>query len=171
MKLLENTARFRKTKRGVVTNLYSKLKSRNTVEFDLEYLHEFAKCKKFDRIFNEWVKSNYHKQFKPSVDRINNKKHYTKNNIQWLTWAENRYKQTMERRSRKGRVAKIMGNKIIEIFISQRVAVLKTGLSQGDISMVLNGKRNYCGGYKWAYVSESEIIGNIFENKDLLNCK
>ncbi len=150
-KLLENTARFRKTKRGVVTNLFQKLKGRNVVEFTLEYLHEFADCRKFDRLFNEWVKSGYDKQFKPSIDRISNKKGYLKNNIQWFTWAENRFKQTMERRSRKGAVLQLMGDKVIARFESQRIAVIKTGISQGNMSTVLNGKRNTCGGYKFKF--------------------
>lgn len=158
-KLLENTARFRKTKRGLVTNLFSKIKTRNTVDFDLSWLHEFSQCKKFDRIFNEWVKSKYNKQFKPSLDRINNKIGYTKTNVQWLTWAENRFKQSMERRHRSPMVAQKMGDKIIKIYKSQLDAVRKTGLSQGNLSMALTGKRKLCGGYSWEYV---------FDNPELL---
>ena len=150
-RLLENTRRWRKTKRGLVTNLYHKLKGRNKVDFDLYYLHGFSDCRKFNRLYQEWVKSNYNKQFKPSIDRISNKTHYTKRNIQWLTWAENRYKQTMERRSRKGKVAKMMGDKVVKVYPSQRQAVIETGLSQGNMSEALNGKRELCGGYKWKY--------------------
>lgn len=142
----------------MITNLYHKLKERNKVDFDLKYLHQLAKYKKFDRIFNEWVKSKYNKQFKPSIDRINNKKHYTKNNIQWLTWAENRYKQSMERRCRKKAVIQLIGDKIIKKFKSQREAVIKTGISQGNMSEVLNGKRQTANGYKF-----------IYENSELLN--
>lgn len=169
LKSLENTARYRKTKKGLVTNLYHKLKSRNLVDFDLDFLKDFSNCKKFNRLFNEWVKSGYNKQFIPSIDRISNKTHYTKENIQWLTWAENRHKQTIERRCRKGKVAKIMGNKVICIYNSQREAVLKNGLTQSNISSVLNGKRTYCGGYKWAYVSNNTEVGNIYEHPHLIN--
>ena len=152
-KLLENTARFRKTKRGVVTNIYHHLKVRNTVEFDLNYLHEFANSKKFDRLFIEWCKSNYDKQFKPTIDRISNKRGYMKNNIQWLSWSDNRFKQNMERRCRKGAVIQMMGDKVVNRFTSQREAVIKTNISQGNMSAVLNGKRSTCGGYKFIYLS------------------
>jgi hypothetical protein len=150
-KLLENTRRWRKTKRGVVTNIYSKMKERNDVDFDLEWLHEFAKLKKFDRLFLEWEKSGYNKQFKPTIDRILRSKGYTKKNIQWLSWAENRYKQTMERRSRKGPVLQMMGSLIIAKYGSQRLAVKATGISQSNISECLNGKRKTAGGYSWIY--------------------
>ena len=151
LRLLKNTRNWRKTKRGLITNLYHKMKSRHPIELSLEDLHSFSECPKFERLYFEWVKSGYDKQFKPSIDRINNKIGYTYKNIHWLTWSENRYKQTMERRSRKGKVYQIMGNKVVNIYKSQREAVLATGLSQGNMSMVLNGKKKLCGGYKWSY--------------------
>ena len=159
-RLLENTARWRKTKRGLLTNLYHKMRERHTVWFDRISLYEFADCKKFNRLFKEWENAGYDKQLKPSIDRISNKKEYTIDNIQWLTWAENRYKQTMERRSRKGKVAQILGDKTVKVFASQREAVRETGLSQSQMSKVLNNKGITCGGYKWKY---------IFDNPELIN--
>lgn len=157
-KLLENTRRWRKTKRGLITNLYHKLKQRDIVEFDMEWLHDFAKCKKFNRIFKEWEKSGYRKELKPSLDRIFYKKGYTKTNIHWLTWSENRYKQSMERRCRKGPVYQMQGNKLIKKHRSQRQAVIDTNIAQGGISSCLNGRRITAGGYNWTY-----------ENPELLN--
>lgn len=146
-KSMNSTQRFRKTKRGLVTNLYSKMKARKSVSISLKQLHQFADCKKFTRLFNEWVKSGYCKQLKPSIDRISNKKDYDIDNIQWLTWSENRYKQSMERRCRKGPVVQLIGTKVVATYSSQREAVMKTGLSQGNISAVMNGTRKTTGGY------------------------
>jgi hypothetical protein len=134
------------------------MKGRNVVDFDLEWLHDFAKCSKFDRLYDEWVKSGYIKEFKPSIDRISNKKGYWFDNVQWLTWSENRYKQTMERRCRKGAVLQMQGVKIIQKFKSQRQAVIDTGISQSNMSSCLNGKRQTAGGYNW-----------IYENPELLS--
>ena len=150
-RLLENTRRWRKTKRGLVTNLFNKLRVRNIVDFDLDWLHQFADCEKFNRLFDEWVDSGFGKVFKPSLDRIYYKKGYTTRNVQWLTWSENRYKQTMERRCRKGRVIQMQGEKIIMIHKSQRQAVIDTGISQSGISNCLTGKRKTAGGYNWKY--------------------
>ncbi len=154
MRLLENTRRFRKTPKGVLTNMYSKMKSRNFVEFTLREFHSmFLNDKKFIRIFREWEKSNYNKQFKPSIDRIDNKKSYLMSNIQMMTWAENRYKQSKfdGKRGRKPAVYQMLGDKVIKRFYSQRHVVSELGISQGCLSMVLNGKRTTVSGYNFIY--------------------
>ena len=162
-KLLENTARYRKTKKGVLTNTYQHQKSRRKVFYTLKELHDkFLDDKQFDRIYKEWVKRGYDKQFKPSIDRIDCLKDYTLKNIHILTWAENRYKQRFEfKRIRARKVLQIMGNATINVFNSVSHAVKYTGLGQGNISSCLHGKRNYCGGYKWQYF-------DIHENPELL---
>lgn len=158
LKLLRNTQNYRKTQKGLVTNLFHKLKSRNDVSFDLNYLQEFAKSKKFERLFIEWEKSGYKKELKPSIDRISFKKGYDKDNIHWLTWEENRYKQRMEMRLiRAKKVARILNGNIIEIYNSVSDAVEKFGVSQGNLSMCLNGGRKKVKGFEWKYVNNSSV--------------
>jgi len=154
MKLLENTRRYRKTQKGVLTNMYSHMKSRHTINFSLKEFQEmFLYDNKFLKLYNEWGKNNYNKQFKPSLDRIDCKKGYLKNNVQMLTWAENRFKQSAldGKRGRKPRVIQMLGNKIIKIYQSQRHAVKELGISQGNLSSVLNNKRQTTMGYKFIY--------------------
>lgn len=151
-KLLANTQKFRKTKKGLLTNLYHKMKSRNRVEFTLQEFHcMFLEDKLFNRLFIEWEKSNYATLKKPSIDRINNKLPYLIKNIHMVTWAENRFKQSMERRSRKGAVLQYLNDELIAKYKSQREAVAKTGISQGNISECLNGKRKHCNGFVFIY--------------------
>ena len=165
----DSLKKYRRTKKGILTNIYSKQKTRKGVNYSLKELHAmFLNNKKFDRLYKEWIKSNYNIQFKPTIDRINPKLGYTQDNIHCLTWAENRYKQRMEMKfTRARKVCQMMGNKIIKTFSSQRIAVKETGLSQGNMSMCLTGKRKTTGGYGWKYFDTIEVIGNIHD-KELL---
>lgn len=47
---------------------------------------------KFQRLHEEWVKSKFQRKLCPSIDRINEDKGYTLNNIQWLTCGDNHKK-------------------------------------------------------------------------------
>ena len=166
-KLLKNTQKFRETPKGVLTNMYHKMKGRNVVDFSLQEFHDrFLNDKTFMRLFNEWINSGKDKMKKPSLDRILNKLHYTVRNTHMITWAENRHKQVMERRSRKGSVVQYLNGEQIAIYRSQREAVLKTGISQGNLSEHMNGKRRHVEGFTFKF--ESEIIGKIHENSELL---
>ena len=49
---------------------------------------------KFMHLYKIWEASGYERRYCPSVDRIDNKRGYTKDNIQWLSLAENCRKYT-----------------------------------------------------------------------------
>lgn len=159
--------KFRKTKKGILTNSYSKQKTRYNVTYTLSELHSlFLNDKKFDRLFKEWVKSNYNKEFKPTVDRINCKIGYNIDNIQCLSWKDNRYKQRMETNIfRAKEIICLKNGQVVGFYKSVSDAVRKTGIMQGNISSCLTGKRKTCGGYMWQYKNS---ISNIHDNPELL---
>ena len=168
LRLLMNTNKYRKTPKGVLTNMNNHKKEKNKkngfgeIGYTLKWLQDtYLNNPTFLKLFKEWEKSNYLKALKPSIDRINNKKGYTKDNIHILTWGENRFKQTMERRSRKGIVYQVLNNKVIKIWKSQREICKTLNISQSYLSNVLTGRKKTAYGYKWIY-------GNIYENKELL---
>jgi len=168
--LLKNTQKYRETPKGVLTNMYNKMKSRRDVEFTLQdFQNRFINDKKFMRLHKEWIDSNKDKMKKPSLDRISNKKGYTVVNTHMITWAENRHKQVMERRSRKGSVIQFLNGKQIAKYRSQREAAKQTGISQGNMSENMSGKRPHAEGFVFKF--ESEIIDNVFENPELMEGK
>lgn len=165
---LTATQKYRLTPKGVLTNLYSKMKERaknKNIErpnFTLVEFHRlFLENKTFIRLYKEWVKSGYNKVYKPSVDRINRKHGYTLNNIHIISWGDNRFKQSMERRSRKGKVLQILNGNVIKVWSSQREAYKKLNLSQSMLSGALTGKYKQAYGYIWRYAND--------ENPELLS--
>lgn len=48
----------------------------------------------FMRLYNIWKASGFDRRYCPSVDRIDNNKSYTKENLQWLSLLENDKKYT-----------------------------------------------------------------------------
>ena len=163
------TQKFRKTKKGVLTNSYSKQKKRYSVDYTLKQLHaRFLNDSRFDRLFNEWVKSGYNKQFKPTVDRIYYKKPYTLRNIHCMTWADNRYKQRMEMKDVKARkVCMVVNGRIAKTFESQRKAISETGISQSNISRALNSKYSTAGGCRWEYKDSIHEHAHLLEGGEV----
>lgn len=164
---MNGTEKYRKTPKGVLTNLHNKMKERSIkrgmdmpdftlIEFHSKYLNDT----KFNRLFVEWELSGYQKNKKPSVDRINNKLPYTLRNINFMTWGDNRFKQSMERRVR-GKYNSLMKKDgvLINVFKSVRDAVRKTGLNQSGISCCLVKKYKHTGGFEFEY----DLIGNIHQ--------
>lgn len=64
-KLLKNTQNYRETPKGVLTNMYHKMKSRREVEFSLSEFHDRYLCDiKFLRLHKEWIESGMDKMKK-----------------------------------------------------------------------------------------------------------
>lgn len=154
IQLLKNTQKYRKTPKGVLTNMYQHMKTRHPVSFTLKEFHKkYLEDKLFLKLHKEWLKSGCNIQLKPSLDRTNCKLGYTFENTKIMTWAENRFKQSAVdgKLGRKPPVIQLLNNKIIKKFQSQRHVVKELGISQGNLSAVLNGKRNHINGYKFIY--------------------
>lgn len=159
---------YRHTPKGMLTNLFQSLSRRNEkkgygkVDFNLDAFQRWAMNNHdFLRLFNLWVADNYSKKSKPSVDRINPYKGYEFNNMQWLSWNENYLKGIAEVSEKKHKPILMLKNGVeIGKFKSVKDAQYFLGLkSNGDITLVLQGKRNTVKGYAFRFEDKQLLEG------------
>ena len=115
----------------------------------------------FHDLHFKWTDSNYSKMKTPSVDRIDNSKTYSIDNIQLMTWEENdrRAKDDIKKGilthgnkpQRPVRQLDVNGN-FINKFISLKEAYRSTGISYHSICCVCRGRIKTAGGFKWEYI-------------------
>lgn len=176
---LKATQAYRKTPKGLATNLYNKIKERSvkcgwTVPFSLAGFQQwFFQQSETKYLMFAWKKNNYASPWRPSVDRIDCKKSYSFSNMRLVTWRANREKGNFENSQVTTEVIQLsLRNEPISVYSSIKDAVKETGCHQGLISACCQGKRTKTGGFKWRYGrtfrKKTEIIGNIYENSELL---
>ena len=113
--------------------------------------------KKYINLHSEWVESGYENSLVPSVDRIDDYKGYSLDNIQVMTWKENRIKSNEDRKNginnkANKAVVKMDLNEVeLEVYHSQSYAERETSILQTGIWAACNGKQKTAGGFKWKY--------------------
>ena len=162
-----STEKFRHTEKGLLTNLYQKLKSRNAkkgygeLNFSLDDFKNWSEgIENFHRLFQIWCFDDYSKESKPSVDRIDPTKGYTFENMQWLSWSENYYKGIAEVAKKKEKpILMYKDGFLLGKFRSLKEAQYFLGLSSnGNISENLRGTRTTVKGFNFEYIHENEYL-------------
>jgi len=123
----------------------------------------------FEKVFNNWVASNYNKDLKPSCDRIDDNKPYTLENLRVITQKENILIGARSQKA-KNRMTKAIQNKmgkpvlqldlegnLINEYITIGEASRRTGIDNSLISKVCRGIFKTAGGYEWKYKNTSKI--------------
>ena len=113
----------------------------------------------FISMYKAWVDSEYLKDMKPSVDRINDYESYTMDNIQLMTWKENRDKLHQDKvngtnnKQSKAVVATIKGTTTSREFYSIAEACRVLGVDAKNVTYCCQNKPKYksSGGYTWKY--------------------
>lgn len=112
----------------------------------------------FKAIYDKWVESGYDTTLKPSLDRLDDYKTYSFDNIRLITWGENRAKGHQQRREgigKHGALCKAVDcykdGELIATYISAAKAAEELSLDHTNITKVCNGKRQSCGGYTFTY--------------------
>jgi len=153
---------YQKTKNGLVAKMYSnqvyrsKIKGYNSITYTMQELRSWIfEQETFNELFSVWVIKNYKKELIPSIDRINDYKGYSLDNIQLMTWGENNNKGHSDR---KNGINNKLSKTIIAInidtgkrteFYSMAKGKKVTGASH--IHDCCNGVRKSSGGCKWEY--------------------
>lgn len=154
---------YQKTKRGLVARMYnsqrgnSKRRGHTPPTYSKQELLEWLYSqKKFHVLFDNWKRLDFQTMYIPSVDRKDDYIGYTLNNIQLVTWQENKDKGHKDRKNginNKQNKAVLQFTKdgaFIAEFHSQCEASRQTGVSGSHIGSVCRGTRKAAGGFRWS---------------------
>lgn len=104
---------------------------------------------KYKKIFKEWVDAGFIKNKKPSIDRLDDYKSYSLDNIRLVTWDDNFKKAISDKLSGKNKKQwkpvlqlDVSGN-LIKSYDSIKQASIATGINQSNISNCCHGKKRY----------------------------
>ena len=143
----------------------SKLRGHNIPDYTLEEFREWLFSQpNFDKLYRAWEKAEYIKGLKPSADRLNDNLGYSFNNMQLITWDENRKKQRekelVEGKAHSRRVDRVSieSGKILETYPSISIGGRWLNGKADSLKNVLSPKRkcNILQGYRWQFTKESQ---------------
>lgn len=175
------TIEWNRSRKGVACRLWHKHNARSETRghskpnYTREWLFDFVlNHPEFENLYAAWVESNYDKMLAPSVDRINDRIGYTKDNIRLVTFGENmehawdagRKKEFDNAGWAKGAcgdhravVQLTLGGDFVAEYISVSEACRAIGALDSKISMVCLGKRKSHAGFRWLYLDDYNAIG------------
>lgn len=93
---------YDRTEKGVVRVIYktqvrnSKARKMELPNYTKQELKEWLYENNFKSLYDKWVSSDFDKSKKPSVDRLDDFKPYSFDNIRLVTWDENRAHQNQD---------------------------------------------------------------------------
>lgn len=167
----ESSKRKRRTVKGLVNSIYHHQK-----EHSLSRVHPLPNYSKeelylwviaqsnFQKLYSNWANGGYIRKQIPSVDRIDDYKHYSLDNIQLMTFAENEAKNHKDRRegiNNKMNTAVIqrsISGEFIDRFNSMHIAERSLKIQSANIWKVCAGRdgRKTAGGFKWEYAEPKQ---------------
>lgn len=134
----------------------------------LEFKEWLLKQANFQDLYNNWIKGNYAKDLKPSVDRINDYLPYSFDNIQLLTWKENHANSGKDKinginnKQSKPVLQFDRDGNFLKEFYSAAQASRVTGANNKNITFCCQNKPKYktALGYIWKYKIIEELDKN-----------
>ena len=154
--------RFIRSKHGVINQMYSGCISRTkkkgfaSVSFTKEELEKWVySCKEFHTLYDKWVLEDYPTALKPSLDRLDDYKGYSLDNIRIVTANTNvkRYYSDaingINTKSAKPVEQYSLDGEYIRTFHSLSAAARSVNGIPSNINQVINGTYAQAYGYKW----------------------
>ena len=187
-----NPERYREIRKGIrkrakykpenwITTRYSGMRNRNIkrfgceLSFTKEQFREWVLVQNknlFEHLFNEYVKSDFDKNKCPSIDRIDDYKGYSFDNITLVTWEMNnlRGRSSSKNKDQCSKMAKrvwskpvlqlsVSGNIVAEYPSTREAARQNGGFNHSAISAVCRGEKKTHKGYGWKYRNEVMMSG------------
>lgn len=155
---------WRKTKEGLLAKSYSaqldacRKRNHPAPNYSLDEFRSWVITQPiFDELYVAWVDSGYEKDLIPSTDRLDNSKSYSFDNLQIVTFKQNRENVYIDR---KNGVVKTLDKVVIQLtkagekvaeYFSLAEAQRATGIFSQNISLVANGQRKTSGGFIWKF--------------------
>jgi hypothetical protein len=160
---LSKVQKYQRTKRGLTKKIFQnqkvscKRKNMSIFYESDDFTNWCLSQRKFHKLFENWKANNYQKHLSPSIDRIDNYRGYSFDNIQLMTWEENQTKGYDDMRNgkantaikRKAVIQLTTTNEEINRFISRSEASRKTGINCRHMGECCAGLLKTAGGFKW----------------------
>ena len=154
----------RKNKNGLITRIYGhqketsqRRKHEQPTYSKADFTEWIMSQEAFHILYSIWKESGFKRHLVPSVDRINDDKGYTLENIQLMTWEANRKKAERDIKQGKLRTNHTpvdqlsLDGAFMQAFPSIAQASRETGAHPVSVCQVCTGTRKTAGGYKWKY--------------------
>jgi hypothetical protein len=155
---------YRKSKSQLVTTIYSHQKSRTKEKgyplptYTKNELKEWLYSQpKFHKLYDNWKRLDFQKDYTPSVDRKNDYLGYSIANIQLMTWRENLIKVGEDvKNGKNNKRNKIvfqydLDDNLLKEYYSISHAARKTNSIYSNIIGCCKGKYKTTNGFKWKY--------------------
>ena len=126
-----------------------------------EFLNWILCNEKYLKLYEQWRGSGYNKMLSPSCDRLDDYKGYNFDNIQVVTWGENKIKghsdikNGLNNKINKPVIKMDLNGVELESYYSISQASRETGIYKQHIWRVCNGERKSTRGFRWKYTDRN----------------
>ena len=144
----------------------SKSRGHNPPEYsEQELVNKFIDSPKYIKLYNIWKSSGFKPELAPSIDRKEDFKEYSFDNITLMTWQENNSKEHAKHKEGTSINEDLkpvwqysMNGEYVNNYISQNEAARQvSSVTQQTISLCCMGKIKSSGNFRWFYTRQQEL--------------